>query len=49
MQQALDVYPAYLRWPQEEQERLEEELERERLNKELGLSNQAQIPLGDLP
>jgi hypothetical protein len=48
-QQALDTYLAHLRRAQEEQERLEEELEGERLNEELGLSNQAQVPPVDSP
>ncbi|KAI1829420.1 hypothetical protein DTO006G1_9636 [Penicillium roqueforti] len=48
-QQALDAYLAHLQRTHEEQERLEEELERERLNEELGLSSQAQPPSGDTP
>jgi hypothetical protein len=48
-QQALDVYLAHLQRAQEEQERLEEELETKRLNEELGLSNQAQVSSRDLP
>lgn len=45
----LDTYLTHLRRAQEEQERLEEELERERLNKEFSLSNQVHLPSGDLP
>lgn len=48
-QQALDAYLAHLQRAQEEQERLEEELETERLNEELGLSNQAQVSSRELP
>ncbi|KAJ5900386.1 uncharacterized protein N7473_004456 [Penicillium subrubescens] len=48
-QPGLDAYLAHLRRAQEEQERLEQELERERLNEELGLSNQGQLPPGDSP
>ncbi|KAI2704635.1 hypothetical protein CBS147354_9629 [Penicillium roqueforti] len=48
-QQALNAYLAHLQRTQEEQERLEEELERERLNEELGLSSKAQLPSGDTP
>jgi hypothetical protein len=45
----LDAYLAHLRRAQEEQERLEEELERERLNDELSQHNQGQLPPGDSP
>ncbi|RHZ60740.1 DUF3723 domain-containing protein [Aspergillus thermomutatus] len=41
-QQVSDAYLDQLMRAQEEQERLEEELERERLNEELGLSNEEQ-------
>ncbi|KAJ5491668.1 hypothetical protein N7539_003235, partial [Penicillium diatomitis] len=48
-QQAFDTYLTHLQRAQEEQERLDKELERDRLNKELGLSNQAQLHSRDPP
>lgn len=46
-QQALDAYLDHLQTAQEEQERLEEELENERLNEELGLSSPARRSSGN--
>jgi hypothetical protein len=47
--QELDAYLAHLERAQAEQERLEEKMDSERLNEELHLSNQAQLPSGELP
>lgn len=48
-QQALDEYLGHLMRAQEEQQRLEEKLENERLEEELGLFNQEQPVLEPLP
>lgn len=48
-QQDLEEFLAGLRKAQEEQERLEVELEGQRLNEELGLSNQARLRAGESP